>query len=143
MVTNTHPTYKQPEGRICRHMQMKENCGFFVPQLFLIYLQSSQLLFWWLFALLGSEGGAKSYWGQGRGMDLKLKQNNHKSRRLLAFWPYSSGRQPENLLSIYMLSILRRILRYFLKSLSKPVLNTDYLCPVNIILIVLRSPNCI
>lgn len=59
MVTNTHPTYEQQEWRICRHMEMKENCGFFVPQLLLIYLQSSQLLFWWLFALLGSAGGPR------------------------------------------------------------------------------------
>lgn len=87
-------------------------------------MQSSQLLFWWLFALLGSEGGPRAIGGgQGRGMDVKFKQNNRKSRKLLAFGClYSSGRQSENLLSRYMLSILRRILRYLRKS-SKLVLN--------------------
>lgn len=61
-------------------MEIKKNCGFFVPQLLLIYLQSSQLLFWWLFALLGSAGG------QGRGMDYKFMQNNHKEQKITSIW---------------------------------------------------------
>lgn len=55
-------------------------------------------------------------------MDLKFKQNNHKSRLLAFGCLYSSGRQPENLLSRYMQSILRRILGYLRKS-SELVLN--------------------
>lgn len=69
---------------------------------------------------VGQYREAKSYLGQGRDMDLKFKQNNHKSIRLLAFGClYSSGRQPENLLSRYMLSILSRILRYFKKAVNQ------------------------
>lgn len=97
-----------------------------MPQLLLIYLQSSKVCWFGDSTLLGVRGQKSDVgWGK-RGMDLNLKQNNHKSREFLGFdFLCSSRTQHENLLLRCMLCILRRMLRYLRKS-SKLGLNFNW-----------------